>query len=55
VGEHLVAWCEARQVLADRGHDSGRLDPERQRRSTADVPASGPDELVPVANSGRSD
>jgi hypothetical protein len=53
VGEHLVARCQARHVLADRGDDTRRLDAERQRRPAAHVPVADPDELVPVADTCR--
>ena len=50
VGEHLVARCQARYVLADRGDHTRRLDAERQRRLAADVPVACPDELVPAGD-----
>jgi hypothetical protein len=55
VGEHLVARCQARYVLADRGDNSRCLDAERQRRLAAHVPVADPDELVPVGDPCRVD
>jgi hypothetical protein len=53
VGEHLVARCEARHLLADSSDDAGHLDAERQRWSAADVPVADPDDLVPVPDPCR--
>ena len=52
MGEHLVARCEARHVLADRGNDPSCFNPKGQRRPTSDVPAADPDDLVPVPDPG---
>ena len=52
MGEHLVARCEARHVLAGRVNDPGRFNPEGQRRPPADIPVADADELVPVADTG---
>jgi hypothetical protein len=53
MGEHLVAGREVRHLFANGDDDASRLDPERQRGSAADIPATRSDYLVPVANSGR--
>src|SRR5947207_206201 len=48
--EHLVAECETRYPLADRGDDTCRFDAECQRWLSADVPVAYADDLVPVAH-----
>jgi hypothetical protein len=53
VSEHLVARCQARHVLADRGDHTRRLDAQRQRRPAAHVPVADADELVPVGDPCR--
>src|SRR5919197_5799193 len=52
--EHLVAECETRYLLADRGDDTCRFDAEHQRWLSADVPAADADDLVPVADPRRT-
>src|SRR4051812_4378262 len=48
--EHLVAECETRYLLADRGDYTCRFDAERQRWLSAHVPVAYADDLVPVAD-----
>src|SRR3954447_20566580 len=48
--EHLVAECETRHLLADRGDDTCRFDAKCQRWLSADVPIAHADDLVPVAD-----
>src|SRR6266566_9422544 len=50
VGEHLVAACETRYLLADRGDDTCRFDAKCQPWLSADVPVAYADDLVPVAD-----
>src|SRR5919202_2694828 len=52
--EHLVAECETRYLLADRGDDARRFDAECQRWLSADVPVAYADDLVPVADPCRA-
>jgi hypothetical protein len=53
MGEHFVAWREARHLFANGDDDACRLDPENERRLAADIPGTYSDDLVPVADSGR--
>src|ERR671936_1726736 len=50
MGEHLVAGCETRYVLAKSGDDTSRFDAECQRWLSAHVPVAHADDLVPVAD-----
>src|ERR671934_2619995 len=50
--EHLVAECETRYLLADRGDDTCRFDAECQGWLSADVPVADADDLVPVTDPG---
>jgi hypothetical protein len=52
---HLVALAQVGYAGAD-GHDRpGRFGSERHRSRAADLPAAGPDQLVPIADPGRDD
>src|SRR3954447_17152858 len=53
VTENLVALPKTHDPRADRDHRAGDLHAERHRRCRPDVPRTGADDVVPVADAGR--
>ena len=53
MGHDLVARCPVGDGAAHRFDQTGDFNAERHRRTAANIPAAGPDDLIPVAHAGR--